>query len=116
MRKCGNDERMLDRARTQSLRDLVERHQLDFDKLAAFELLRFGLLRMEREKAVEVIVLDRGIWRDDAELAPDLGCVAGFFGELARSRCACVLARIAHAARDLETDLFDTDAILTEEN
>src|SRR6185503_13933552 len=106
MPERGDDERMLDLARTQRLGDLVERHQLDFDELAAFQLLRRCLLCMQREKRMEVIVLDRGIWRDDAELAPHLGRVAGLFGELARSRCTCVLARIAHPARNLETDLF----------
>src|SRR5688572_13693735 len=116
MTERGDDERVLDRAAPQQLGDLAQWHGLHRDNFVTVEMRLVRALGIEREEAVQPVVLDRWIRRDRAEPFPLARRVTGLLDELARRSCLRVFTRIDHTSRDLEADLLDTDAILADQH
>src|SRR3569832_2240508 len=109
MGECRDDERVIDTAVADRGVALGERRGLDVDHLGAIEPLGRRLDGVASEERVQVVRHDRRVRRDPAVRLPVRGRIAGLLGELARGGLGRGLARVDHAAWNLEADLVRAD-------
>ncbi len=91
---------------------VVQRNRLQLQPLVKVGLGPAGADQIARQEGEAAVVLDRRVGMDPAQLDHLARLVAGLLAQLAAGRVDRGLARIAHAARDLQRELLDAVPVL----